>query len=147
MTNYQETRVKVRNTQLNKSKSAAKSKTGTILKLNRKNVEDEELPHELFLTTRQTTQIRNAFANDMSTNIKPSKTQISKIIQSGGSFVSWLGNLEKKALTNIALSLSKNNFLRLVSNLTSNAINKFEKQNKWKKSCESMKRIYFFYFE
>ena len=147
MTNYQEARVKIRNTQLNKSKSAAKSKTGTILKLNRKNVEDEELPHELFLTTVQTTQIRNAFANHMSTNIKPNKTQISKIIQSGGSFVSWLGNLEKKALTNIALSLSKNNFLRLVSNLTSNAINKFEKQNKWKKSCESRKRIYFFYFE
>ena len=54
---------------------------------------DEELPHQLFLTIRQTTKIRNAFANNMSTDIKLSKTQISKIIQSGGSFGSWLGNL------------------------------------------------------
>ena len=36
-----------------------------------KNFEDKELPHELFLTTRQTTKIRNAFANIMSTDIKP----------------------------------------------------------------------------
>ena len=53
MTNYQEARVKLANTQLNKLKSAAESKTGTILILNKKNVEDE-----------------NAFANNMSTDIK-----------------------------------------------------------------------------
>ena len=46
--------------------------------------------HELFLTT---TKVRNAFANNMSRDIKLSKAQISKIIQSGGSFGSWLGNL------------------------------------------------------
>ena len=39
----------------------------------------------------------------MSTDIKLSKAQISKIIQSGGSFGSWLGNLEKKAPLNIAI--------------------------------------------
>ena len=60
----------------------------------------EELSHELFLTTRQTTKVRNAFANNMSTDIRLSKAQIYKIIQSGWSFSSWLGNLEKKALTN-----------------------------------------------
>ena len=81
MANYQEARVKLTNTQLNKLKSAAKNKTGTILRLNKKNFEDEELPHELFLTTRQTTKIRNAFANSMWTDIKLSKAQISKIIQ------------------------------------------------------------------
>ena len=59
MVNYQEARVKVTNTQLNKLKSAAKNKTGTMLRLNKKNFEDEELPHELFLITRQT-KIRNA---------------------------------------------------------------------------------------
>ena len=53
MTNYQEARVKLANTQLNKLKSATKSKTGTILILNKKNVEDE-----------------NTFANNMSTDIK-----------------------------------------------------------------------------
>ena len=52
MVNYQEVRVKVTNTQLNKLRSVAKNKTGTILRFNRKNFEDEELPHELFLTTR-----------------------------------------------------------------------------------------------
>ena len=36
----------------------------TIWKTNKKNFEDKELPHELFLT-RQTTKIRNAFPNNM----------------------------------------------------------------------------------
>ena len=89
MANYQEARVKLTNTLLNKLKSVPKNKTGTILRLNKKNFEDEELPHELFLTTRQTTKMRNLFVNNMSTDIKPSTTQISKIIQSGGSFGSW----------------------------------------------------------
>ena len=86
MANYQEARVKLTNTQLNKIKSAAKNKTETILRLNKKNFEDEELQHELFLTTRQTTKIRNSFSNNMSTDIKLSKDQISKKIQSRGSF-------------------------------------------------------------
>ena len=98
MPNYQHVRVKLANTQLNTLKSAAKNKTGTILRLNKKNFKDEALPHELFLTARQTTKIKSAFANNMSTDIKLSKAQISKIIQSGGSFGSWLGNLGKKAL-------------------------------------------------
>ena len=45
----------------------------------------------------------------MSTDIKPSKTQISKMIRSGGSFASWLDNLGRKALTNIAIPLAKEN--------------------------------------
>ena len=87
MANYQEARVKLTNTQLNKLKSAAKNKTGTILRPNRKNFEDEELPHDLFLTTRQAIKIRNAFANNISTDIKLSKAQISKITQSGRFFL------------------------------------------------------------
>ena len=71
--NYQEARVKLTNTQLNKLKSVAKNKTGTMLRINKKNFQDKELPHELFLTTRQMTNIRNAFANNMSTDIKLSK--------------------------------------------------------------------------
>ena len=55
------------------------------------------MPHELFLTTRQISKIRNAFANNMSTDIELSKAQISKIIQSGGSFGSWLGSSGQKA--------------------------------------------------
>ena len=60
----------------------------------------------------------------MSTDIKLSKAQISKIIQSGGSFGFWLGKLGKKALKNIAIPLARDNFPGLVSNLTSSAINK-----------------------
>ena len=66
------------------------------------------MQHELFLTTRQTTKTINIFANNISTNIKLIKAQISKIIQPGGSFGSWLDNLEKKALTNIAIPLASN---------------------------------------
>ena len=83
MVNYQEARVKLTNTQLNKSESAAKYKTGTILITTKKNFEDEELPHELFLTTKQTTKIRNAIAKNMSTDIKLCKAQLSKMVQSG----------------------------------------------------------------
>ena len=77
--------------------------------INKKNFQDEQLPHELFLTVRQTTKIRNAIANNMSTDIKLRKAQISKIIQSSGSFGSWLANLGKKALTNVAIPLARDN--------------------------------------
>ena len=74
--------VKLTNTQLNKLLSAAKNKTGTTLRITKKNFQDEELPHELFLTTRQKIKIRNAFANNISTNTKLCKAQLSKISQS-----------------------------------------------------------------
>ena len=61
---------------MNKLESAAKIKRGSILRLNKKNFEDEELPYELFLTGRQTTKIRNVFVNNMSTDIKLIKIQI-----------------------------------------------------------------------
>ena len=69
----------------------------------------------------------------MSTDKKLSKTQISKIIQLGGSFGSWLGNFGKKALTSIAVPLARDNLPGLVSILTSNSINKFERKvsGKW----------------
>ena len=56
------------------------------------------LPHELLLTTRQTTKLRNAIENNMSTDIKLSKGQISKIIQSGGFLGKLLGPLLKTGL-------------------------------------------------
>ena len=103
MVNYQEARVKLTNTQLNKLKSAANNKLGTILRVHKKNFEDEELPHGLFLTTRQTTEVTNVFANNVPRDIKLSRAQISKMIQSGRAFDYWLGNLEKKELTNVAI--------------------------------------------
>ena len=106
MASYEEARVKLTNTQFNKLKSAAKIKTGTKLRINKESFQDEELSHELFLTARQTTKIRNVFANSMSTDIKLSEAQISKIIRwffTFGVFGSWLANLGKKAQTNVAL--------------------------------------------
>ena len=41
---------------------------------------ENDLQHELLLTTRQKTRLRNGFNNNMSTDLKLSKTQISKII-------------------------------------------------------------------
>ena len=95
MANYQEARVKLTNTQLKKLKSTVKNKTSKILRLNKKNFEDEEVPHELFLITRNATKIRNAFANIMSIDMKLIKTQISKIIQSGEYFGFLSANLVK----------------------------------------------------
>ena len=46
MTNYQEARFKLTNKQLNKLKSLAKNKTGKLLRLNKKIIEDEEFSHE-----------------------------------------------------------------------------------------------------
>ena len=57
-----------------------------------------DLPHELLLTTRQKTKVRNAFTNNMSTDLKFSKAQISKIIQSGGFLGRLLGPLLKTEL-------------------------------------------------
>ena len=84
MVSYQEVRVKLTNTQLNKL-SDGKSNTETVLRLNKTHFEDEELPHEFVLTKIQTTKIRNDYANNMLTNIKLVKAKISKIIQSWGS--------------------------------------------------------------
>ena len=56
------------------------------------------LPHELLLTTRQTTNLRNAVENNLQTGIKLSKAQISKIFQSGGFLCKILGPLLKTGL-------------------------------------------------
>ena len=65
------------------------------------------LSHELLLMTRQKTKIRNAFNNNMSTDLKISKAQINKIIQSG----EFLGSLLSKlagSLMKVAIPLAKN---------------------------------------
>ena len=48
-----------------------------------KMLDGNDLPHELLLTTRQKTKLRNAFNNNMSTDLTLSKAQISKTVQSG----------------------------------------------------------------
>ena len=80
MANYEASRIKLTNTQLNKLKSVTKNNTGTTLRITKKTIQDEELPHELLLATGQKTEIRNTFASSMSTSVKLSKTQLSKTI-------------------------------------------------------------------
>ena len=107
MVEYSKVNVKLSVTQLKKLKTAVKNKTGTILRISLKMFNGNDLPHELLLTTRQKTKLRNAFNNNMSTDLKLSKAQISKIIQSGG----FLGSLLSKLagpLMKVAIPLAKN---------------------------------------
>ena len=99
--------VKLSGNQLKKLKTAAKDKTGRILRINFKMFNGNDFPHELLLTTRQKVKVRNAFNDNMSTNLKLSKAQISKIIQSGG----FLGSLLSKlagSLMKVAIPFAKN---------------------------------------
>ena len=80
----------------------------------------------------------------MSTDVKLSKVKISKIVQSGGSFGSWLRNLGKKALPKISVPLARDNLPGLVSNLTSNGINKFERKVSEKSSAKEGKGLTLF---
>ena len=67
-------------------------------------------PHELLLTDRQVSSIRKAFANNSSVDIKFSKTQLSKMIQSGGFLGRLLGPLLKTGLpliSNVIKPLAK----------------------------------------
>ena len=103
MVEYSKVNVQLSDTQLKKKlKIAVKNKTGTTLRISLKVFNENDLPHELLLTTRQKAKLRNAFISIMSTDLKPSKAQISKIIQSGrflGSILSKLaGPLMKVAI-------------------------------------------------
>ena len=59
---------------------------------------ETNFPHKLLLTNRQVSNFRKVFANHLSANIKLSKTQLSKMIQSGGFFGKLLGPLLKAGL-------------------------------------------------
>ena len=98
MVEYTKVRVKLSDTQIKKLRDAVKNNTGTTLRISWKMFNGNDLPHELLLTTRQKTKIRNAFNNNMSTDLKLSKSQINKIIQSGGSLSRLLGPLLKTGL-------------------------------------------------
>ena len=83
MVEYTKVNVKLTNLQLSKLKTAVKSNEGATLRIGIKSFNKEELPHELLLTTRQSTKLRNAINNNSATDIKLSKAQIKKLIQSG----------------------------------------------------------------
>ena len=105
MTQYNSLNVKLSNVQLNKFKSAIKDENGVVLRLSSNVIGDNEtnFPHKLLLTNRQVSKLRKAFANNLSTDIKSSKTQLSKVMQSGAFLGRLLG-----PLLNTGLPLIKN---------------------------------------
>ena len=86
MTQYNSLNVKLSNSQLNKLKSAIKNETEVVLRLSSNMIGDNEInfPLKLLLTNRQVANLSKDFANNLSTYIKLSKTQLSKMIQSEG---------------------------------------------------------------
>ena len=102
MAQYNSLNVKLSNSQLNKLKSAIKNETDVVLRLSSNMIgnsgDNTNFPHELLLTNRQVASLCKAFANHLSTDIKLSKTQLSKMIQSVGFLGRLLGPLLKTGL-------------------------------------------------
>ena len=65
MVEYSKLNVKLSNTQLKEIKTAVQNKTGATLRISLKMFNENDLLHELLLTTRQKTKLRNAFNNNM----------------------------------------------------------------------------------
>ena len=132
MVEYSNVNVKLSDNQLKKLKTAVINKTGSTLRINSKIFNGNNLPHELLLTTRQKTKIRNELNNNMLADLKLSKAQISKIIQSG----IFLGSLSKLAgsLMKIAIFLAKNVLAQLGITAAGSAIDagiQINKKNTW----------------
>ena len=134
MVEYSKINCKLTNIQLNKLKKAVKSNEGVTLRLGIKNFNKGELPHELLLTTRQNTKLRNAINNNLAADIKLSKAQIKKLIQSGG----FLGKLLSKLagpLMKVALPLAKNVLAPLSLTAAMSATDRsIQKKNTWSRN-------------
>ena len=111
MTQYNSSNVKLSNSQLSKLKSSIKNETDVVLRISSNMVsnsnDNTNFPHELLLTNRQVANIRKAFAKNTSIDIKLSKTQLSKMMQSGGFLGKLLGKLAGP-LMKVAMPLAKN---------------------------------------
>ena len=107
MVEYTKVNDKLTNLQLSKLKKAVKNNDGATLRISIKIFNKVELSHELLLTTRQSTKLINAINNNMATDIKLSKAQIKRLIQSGG-FLGKLLSKQAGPLMKVALPLAKN---------------------------------------
>ena len=83
MTQYNSLNVKLSNSQRNKFKSAIKNETEVLLKFSSNIISDNEtnFPHKLLLTNRQVSNLRKAFGNHLSADIKLSKRKTRKIFR------------------------------------------------------------------
>ena len=102
MAQYSSLNTKLSNSQLNNLKSVTEDEAKVVLRLSSNVIGDSDdkinLSHNLLITDRQVANLRKAFANNLSTDIKLSKTRISKMIQSGGFLGRLLGPLLKTGL-------------------------------------------------
>ena len=108
MTQYNSLNVKLSNSQLIKLKSATKNETEVLLRLSSNIIGDNEANfiHKLLLTNRQAANLRKTFANHLSTDIKLSKTQLSKMIPSRWFLGRLIGLLLKPRLPLIKIWLN-----------------------------------------
>ena len=99
MTQYNNLNVKLSNSQLNRLKFSVKNGTEVVLRLSSNMIgtsnDKTNFLHELLLTNIQVANLRKAFSNHLSADIKLLKTQLSKMIQSGGFLGRLLGPLLK----------------------------------------------------
>ena len=114
MTQYNSLNVKLSNLQLNKLNSAITNETDVVLTLSSDMIGNSgdatNFPHKLLLANGQVANLRKAFANKSSTNIRISKTQLSKMAQSEGFLGRLIGPLLKtdlKLMRNVIKPLAK----------------------------------------
>ena len=120
MTQYKSLNVKLSDSQLIKLKSAIKHETDVVLRLSSNmigNSDDEtNFPCKLLLTNRKVTNLCKTFANYLSTDIKLSKTQLSKMIHLKGFLGRLLALLLKTGLPlmkSVIQSIAKGVFIPL----------------------------------
>ena len=105
-------------------------------------LDGNNLPHELLLTARQKTKLRNAFNNNMSTDLKLSRAQVIKIIKSGG-FLGFLLSKLAGPLMKVAIPLAKNILAPLGVTAAASAIDAgIQKKKKKRKEKKKNRKKY-----
>ena len=101
MTQYSSLNVKLSNSKLKKLNSAIKNETDVVLRLSSNMIGNNEtnFPHKILLAGRQILSLRQSFSSHSSADIKLSKTQLSRMRQSGGFLSRFFGPLLKTGIT------------------------------------------------
>ena len=144
MVEYSKVNAKLTDTKLKKLKTAVKKKAETTLRMTLKMFDGNDLRHELLMTARQKTNLRNPFNNNMSTDIKLSKAQIPKITQSGvfwGSFSSKLAGPLMKVAVPLAKNVLAPSGITITASVIDAGIQKKKKNTRfWKNKFNNFKR-------
>ena len=117
---------------MNFKRTVIKNENEVVLRLfsNMIGYNETNFPQKLLLTNRQVLNLRKVFANNSSTDIKLSKTQLSKIIQSGGFLGRLLDPLLKTGLPlikNVIKLLAKTGLIPLGLTTAASAMQEYIK--------------------